>query len=199
MTSVVVLTKNYNYWGERSLEDAILLYFRGKIEILKADESKVIRAGVSKEGVRVKMPAPLVVRLLEFVGYKIKKDRLDYSDEAVFERDRSICQYWHTDEKGKRFKYRCTSDEKTIDHVIPKDQGGTKSYTNCVCSCKHCNNVLKKNRTPKEAGMELIREPKEPALRKGDMVIMTFSFNPHSKAHKAFNEIMGVEFSHKAN
>jgi 5-methylcytosine-specific restriction endonuclease McrA len=197
MTSVVVLTKNFNYWGERSIEDTIKLYFRGKIEVLKADESRVIRAGISKEGVRFKIPAPLVVRLLDFAGYKIKKDKIEYSDEAVFDRDRNICQYWHVDEKGRRFKYRTTNDERTIDHIIPKAQGGTKSFTNSVCACRHCNNVLKRNRTPKEAGMELIKLPKEPLIRKGDMAIVSFSFNPSSKAHTAFNEIMGASFSHE--
>jgi 5-methylcytosine-specific restriction endonuclease McrA len=195
MASVVVLTQRYLYWGERSIRDAIKLYFRGKIEILKADESKVIKAGVSKEGVRIKIPAPLVVRLVDFAGYKIKKDKIDYSDDAVYERDRSICQFWHTNEDGERFKYRCTKDERTIDHVIPRSRGGDTSFTNCVCACKHCNNKIKKNRTPEEAGLKLIREPKAPVLRKGDMAIITFTFDPKSKAHNALNEYMGVQFS----
>lgn len=194
---VVVVTRDFNYWGERSLRDTIRLYFRGKIEILKADDSRIIKAGISKEGITFKMPAPLVVRLLEFAGYKIKKERIEYSDQAVFDRDKNICQYWHKDKNGKRFKYRCTNGERTIDHVIPKAQNGKTSFTNCVCSCKHCNSVIKRNRTPKEAGLELIRAPKEPRLRKGDRAVIIFSFNPNNKAHVAYlKDIMCVDFSH---
>jgi 5-methylcytosine-specific restriction endonuclease McrA len=199
MMSVVVLTKNFNYWGERSLEDAIRLYFRGKVEILKHDENKVICSGTPKHGDKLTMHSPLVVRLLNFVGYKNKKDKFEYSDQAVFDRDLNICQYWHTDKNGNRFKYRCANNELSIDHVIPKDSGGTKSFLNSVCACKYCNNVLKRNRTPEEAGMELIRTPKEPKVRKGDMALRTFSFNPSSKAHAAFNELLGVSFSHEVN
>ena len=197
MASVVVLTRDGYYWGERSLKDTIKLYLKGKVHILSADESKVIHSGISRDGITFKMPAPLVVQLIKFWGYNIKKDVVAYSDRAVFDRDRNICQYWHKDSKGKRFKYKCTNDERTIDHVIPKDQGGTKSFTNSVCACRHCNNVLKKNRTPKEAGMSLIRVPEAPILRKGDMVIINFSFNPKSKSHRAYlRDVMRVNFSH---
>jgi len=197
MASVVVLTRDGYYWGERSLKDIIKLYVKGKVQVLSADESKVIRAGVSRDGVTFKMPAPLVVRLIKFWGYHIKKDTTQYSDQAVFNRDQNICQYWHTDERGNRFKYKCSSVDRTIDHVVPKDQGGTKSFTNCVCACKVCNSDVKKNRTPKEAGLRLIREPKEPKIKKGDMVVINFSFNPSSKAHVAYlRDVMKMDFNH---
>ncbi len=199
MSSVVVLTSNFAYWGERSVRDAVLLHCRGKIEILKADDSKVITAGINKQGITFKMSAPLVIRLLDFVGYHIKKDTVEYSDNAVYERDRNVCQYWHHKENGKRFKYRCTTEERTIDHVIPKYTGAQKSFKNCVCCCRHCNEKVKRNRTPKEAGMILLREPKAPRFRKGDMAIMTFSFNPRSIAHVAYFDYIGVEFSHEAS
>jgi len=198
MTNVVVLTKNWTYWGERSLEDAIRLYFRGKIEIVKADESREIRAGISRDGVVFKMPAPLVIRLLNFVGYKIKKEKIQFSEEAVYQRDNNICQYWHHDDTGKAFKYKCENSERTIDHVIPRSKGGENSFTNCVCSCRHHNITVKKNHLAEDVGLRLIRKPEVPRSRKGDMAIMTFSFNPHSKAHQAFYEAMGMSFSHVA-
>jgi hypothetical protein len=198
MTSVVVLTKNWMYWGERSLEDALRLYCRGKIEIVKADESREIRAGISRDGIVFKMPAPLVIRLLNFVGYKIKKEAIQFSEEAVFKRDSNICQYIHYDEKGKPFKYKCTENERSIDHVTPISRGGGNSFTNCVCACKYHNVTVKKNHTPEEVGLKFIRKPEIPKSRKGDMAIVTFSFNPHSKAHQAFYEAMGMSFSHVA-
>jgi 5-methylcytosine-specific restriction endonuclease McrA len=48
-----------------------------------------------------------------------------------------------------------------VDHVIPKDRGGTDSWENLVCACVRCNS-RKGNRTPEEAGMRLLRRPKKP-------------------------------------
>lgn len=196
MSSVVVLTSRWAYWGERSLRDAIRLQVKGKVEVLRADKSRTITAGISRSGIRFKMPAPLVVRLLKFKGYKYENEEIKYSDDAVYERDKNICQYWHQDERGKRFKYRCTTEERTIDHVLPQSRGGKTSFDNCVCSCWTCNTKVKKNRTPKEAGLVLIRQPYTPKHRKGDMAYITFSFNPSSKAHQAYYEYMQVDFSH---
>jgi hypothetical protein len=196
MTSVVVLTKNWVYWGERSLEDAIKLYFRGKIEIVKADESREIHAGISREGIVFKMPAPLVIRLLNFVGYKIKKEKIQFSEEAVFNRDSNVCQYAHTDENGKPFKYKCSYQDRTLDHILPISRGGKNSFENCVCACRYHNEKIKKNHTPEEVGLVLIRKPEVPKSHKGDMAIISFTFNPHNKAHQAFYEAMGASFSH---
>jgi len=192
MTSVVVLTKNWVYWGERSLEDAIKLYFRGKIEIVKADESREIHAGISREGIVFKMPAPLVIRLLNFVGYKIKSSIVNFSKEAVYARDEHICQYYHVDDNGKKYKHHCDENEISLDHIIPTSKGGPNNFLNTVTCCKWHNIQIKRGRTPKEAGLELIREPFVPKRNKGDMAIISFNFNPKNKAHMAFQEIFGV-------
>lgn len=195
---VVVLTASYVYWGERSLKEALKLIVRGKVEIVEADESREIRAGISRNGVTFKIPAPLVIRLLNFVGYKIKKEKVNFSEEAVYIRDGNICQYFHTDENGRRFKYKCMETEKSIDHVLPLSRGGKNCFTNCVCCCKEHNTRVKRNRTPGEAGLVLIRKPFVPVRRKGDMAIITFSFNPGNKAHVAYYQYMGMQFSHVA-
>jgi hypothetical protein len=46
--------------------------------------------------------------------------------------------------------------------VIPIVKGGTKTWDNIVTSCFQCNRK-KGGRTPEEAGMRLVREPREPA------------------------------------
>jgi len=186
--SVVVLTRDYVYWGERPLRDALRLIVKGKVEIVAADESKVIQAGINREGVVFKLPAPLVVRLLNFVGVKIKHEDINFSKEAVFERDENTCQYWHYDDRGKRFKHRCNEEELTIDHVLPKVRGGENSFLNTACCCRWHNEQVKRGRTPAEAGLELIRKPFVPKLRKGDMVVIRFRFNPQSEAHRVLRE-----------
>lgn len=197
MSNVVVLTKYWHFWGERPLRDAIRLIVKGKVEIIKADESKHIKTGLSRSGATFKMPAPLVIRLLEFGGYKIKKTTVKYSDAAIYNRDKNICQYWHYDDKGKPFKYRCSEDDRTKDHVLPRSRGGEDSFENVVTCCRWHNVDVKKNLTPEEAGLKLIRKPTKPRYNKGDMAILTFTFNPHSEAHKAYCECLGMEFSHR--
>ena len=42
------------------------------------------------------------------------------------------------------------SEELTIDHVIPRSQGGTSTWENCVLACVACNK-RKADRTPHQA------------------------------------------------
>jgi hypothetical protein len=193
MSNVVVLTKYWVFWGERPLKDAIKLVVKGKVEIVKADESKHIKTGISRNGAVFKMPAPLVVRLLEFGGIKIKSAEIKFSKEAVFARDANCCQYYHYDDNGRKYVHKCSDNEITLDHVIPKCKGGAdKEFTNSVTACNWHNVKVKRGRTPKEAGLELVRKPQVPSRVKGDMVIIRFQFNPDNEAHKAFKEIMGA-------
>lgn len=77
----------------------------------------------------------------------------------VFWRDHNQCQYC-----AKFFK----QSEMTMDHVLPKSKGGPKTWDNIVASCKGCNGK-KKDRTPKEANMPLIRKPYSPRVRMIDL------------------------------
>lgn len=192
MTNVIVLTKNWAFWGERSLKEAIKLIIKGKVEIIKADESRHIKTGWSRSGATFKIPAPLVIRLLEFSGFKVKTEEVKFSKEAVFRRDNYNCQYYHYDGNGNKYVHKCSKEEITLDHVIPKCKGGAhKEFTNAVTACNWHNVVIKRGRTPKEAGLELVRKPTEPKRVKGDMILLQFQFNPENTAHRAFQEIMG--------
>ena len=71
-------------------------------------------------------------------------------------RDNFTCQYTGV---------KMTPSELNFDHVIPKSQGGETSWTNLV-TCSKSINSLKANKTPKEAGLKLIRQPLEPAVMK---------------------------------
>jgi len=47
---------------------------------------------------------------------------------------------------------------------MPRSQGGTSSWTNCVAACVHCN-ARTAYRTPEQAGMKLRRRPVRPEWR----------------------------------
>ena len=127
-------------------------------------------------------------------GVPVKKR--DYSVDAIFDRDDNICQYWHYDNMGKAFKYRCTTDDRTIDHILPISRGGKSSFENCCCACKHCNEILKKNRTPEEVGMKLIRKPFAPAK---NFLVRKLLYNANDIADRTYYEkCLGRAFSHVA-
>ena len=52
-------------------------------------------------------------------------------------------------------------DDLTIDHVVPRSQGGQSTWENCVLACVACNHK-KANRTPSQAGMRLRKAPVRP-------------------------------------
>ena len=93
---------------------------------------------------------PQVIRSLYYDKKNIFKNKLNRKN--IFLRDNNTCQYC-----GKKF----STQELTIDHVIPKCQGGTNRWDNLVCCCVKCNRS-KGGRTPEQANMHLIRKPIKP-------------------------------------
>lgn len=69
---------------------------------------------------------------------------------AVHRRDGHRCQY---DD--------CTARGDTLDHVVPRAQGGRSTYQNLVSCCSACNS-RKGDRTPEQAGMKLKRPIRSP-------------------------------------
>src|SRR5215510_4010877 len=93
---------------------------------------------------------PRVIRLL---GYeKLPKQTVKFNRRNIFARDNNQCQYC-----GKKFP----TSELSLDHVIPRSQGGQSTWENVVCACVKCN-VKKGGRTPKQAHLTLIKKPEKP-------------------------------------
>jgi 5-methylcytosine-specific restriction endonuclease McrA len=100
--------------------------------------------------VRTQIAVPRIVRLL---GYdRLPQQTVKLNRRNLFARDRNQCQYC-----GRHFP---TAD-LSIDHVRPKAQGGGEAWENLVCACLWCN-AKKGGRTPAQAAMKLVREPKRP-------------------------------------
>jgi 5-methylcytosine-specific restriction endonuclease McrA len=75
--------------------------------------------------------------------------RLAFSRETLAKRDQYTCQYCNL---------ALTPSQITIDHILPRSQGGIKSFTNCVIACQRCN-IRKANKTLRQSGMRLLQEP----------------------------------------
>lgn len=100
--------------------------------------------------VRFQIAVPKIVRLL---GYdKLPRVNVKLNRRNLFARDQNRCQFC-----GKRFP----TTELSVDHVVPRSQGGTTCWENVVCACLRCN-VRKGGRTPEQARMHLIGAPRRP-------------------------------------
>src|SRR5262249_10241167 len=106
-----------------------------------------VRAG------RVRFRAPEVVCLARYD--RLPGAAVTFSRRNVARRDHHTCQYCGAQPGGEAI---------TIDHVIPRSQGGPTSWTNCVAACNACN-AGKADRTPEQAGMRLRPRPNRPEWR----------------------------------
>jgi len=100
--------------------------------------------------VRFQIAVPRIIRLL---GYdKLPRQEVKFNRRNIYARDSSRCQYC-----AKKF----STTELSLDHVLPKSQGGKSTWENIVCCCVKCN-VRKGGRTPEQANMHLMSKPIKP-------------------------------------
>jgi 5-methylcytosine-specific restriction endonuclease McrA len=100
--------------------------------------------------VRFQIAVPRIIRLL---GYdKLPRQDVKFNRRNIYARDGNRCQYC-----GKKFP----TTELSLDHVIPKSQGGKTTWENIVCCCVNCN-VKKGGRTPEQAHLHLVTKPIKP-------------------------------------
>jgi len=100
--------------------------------------------------VRFQIAIPRIIRLL---GYdKLPRQDVKFNRRNLYARDGNRCQYC-----GKRMP----TPELSLDHVLPRSQGGKTTWDNIVCCCIKCN-VKKGGRTPEQANMHLITRPVKP-------------------------------------
>jgi len=117
------------------------------------------------------LAVPRVIRLL---GYdRLPQQHVKLNRRNLFARDGNRCQYC-----GHHFP----TQELSIDHVVPKTQGGGESWTNLVCSCVRCN-ARKGGRTPEQARMALIKKPVQP--RRNPLISVKLG-HPRYESWRAF-------------
>lgn len=95
-----------------------------------------------------KVPEVIVLKNYD----KLPSNAVTFSRRNIFKRDKFTCNYC-----GKQ----PGSEELTLDHILPRSQGGQSTWTNCTLSCIKCN-AYKADRTPEQAKMKLRHEPHRP-------------------------------------
>lgn len=120
-------------------EDAVKAVIAERVTVL-ASYDTVVRSPTYE------MQLPSVLMLRQFI---------DINRPAAFSR-------WNL---SVRDHFKCvycgSPDDLTFDHVVPRSRLGPMSFSNAVLACLKCNQ-RKANRTPKEAGMTMRREPYTP-------------------------------------
>jgi len=147
---VLVLNATYEPVNVCVARRAIVLILKG-LALAEEESNGVLRSA------SFVMPVPSVIRLLEY--RRIPHPARALSRKNILLRDRHTCQYCAR---------VLSSPELTLDHIIPRSQGGKSAWENLAACCHACNN-RKGDRTPEEAGMKLLRQPR--------------SFNLHTSRH----------------
>lgn len=145
-TRVLLLNAGYEPLRLIGVKRAVVLLLQSKAELVEATEDML-------RSQRSHMVAPLVIRLVRYIVVPRRK-YLPCTRRFVLIRDRETCQYCGLT-PGRR--------ELTIDHVLPKMQGGGTTWDNVVAACAACNHK-KGGRTPQQANMHLRTMPKQPAF-----------------------------------
>lgn len=141
---VLVLNASYEPLQIISVRRAIVLVLQEKAELIEAAEQRLRASSFA-------IDAPLVIRLVRYIRIP-RRLRLPCSRRGVLARDRDTCQYCGT-QPGRT--------HLTIDHVIPRSQGGQTCWDNVVTACRECNRK-KGGRTPEQAHMLLATRPRQP-------------------------------------
>lgn len=139
--SVLILNGQYEPLTVCQARRALILLVLGRAEMVEAS-GHIVRSPVTV------FPVPSVIRVPRAV--RPHRRSLPLTKKNVLRRDGHRCQYCGS-----------TQGKMTADHVVPRSRGGAESWRNLVCACAACNR-RKGNRTPQQAGMELLRAPSTP-------------------------------------
>jgi 5-methylcytosine-specific restriction endonuclease McrA len=167
--SVLVLNKYYAAIRVVSVRRALSLLYRRLAEVIQVESNEFtnydfdswrevseFRAKFERQRhewvrcVRFELAVPRIVRLMLYD--RLPRQTVKFNRRNIYARDHNRCQYC-----GKRLP----TTDLSLDHIIPRSQGGKSTWENIVCCCVKCN-VRKGGRRPDEASIRLIAQPVRP-------------------------------------
>jgi 5-methylcytosine-specific restriction endonuclease McrA len=140
---VLALSHTYEPLGVIDWDKAITLLCSGKVNVLSEYEREVRSPSTT-----LKIPSVVVFRH----NKRAKTKTVRFSRNNIWIRDEGKCQYC-----GKHV----STKEFTLDHVVPRTNGGTTIWSNVVTCCYPCNQK-KGDKSPSQANMRLLRQPIKP-------------------------------------
>jgi 5-methylcytosine-specific restriction endonuclease McrA len=142
---VLALASNYEPLGIISWTKAVSLVYSNKVSVIE-EYNTVLRSPTTT------IKAPAVVLFKRGFFAKNKKNGVKFSRKNVWIRDEGYCQYC---------KKQISYSSFTLDHIVPKTNGGKTTWENVVTCCHICNQ-RKANKSLKECGFTLIKLPRKP-------------------------------------
>lgn len=145
-TPVLVLNASYEAIDEIAADRAVVLLLSGAAESIADREP---RFPIRSKHLEIVLPE--TIRLVRYVYLEHVTQVRDESRATlagVLRRDKHRCGY-------------CAGWARTVDHIRPRSRGGPNTWANLIACCAPCN-TSKADRTPEEAGMRLLWEPKAP-------------------------------------
>ncbi|MEZ4516790.1 MAG: HNH endonuclease [Chloroflexota bacterium] len=103
---------------------------------------------------------------------KRPRPRISLSKREILRRDNYTCQYC-----GRKMR------TLTLDHIIPRWQGGPHTWTNLVAACSSCNRH-KGGKPIAEVNMRLHRMPFEPSPT------AAYRFGSHLEQHQEWAQFI---------
>ena len=141
---VLVLNASYEPFQVIPVRRALVLLLQQKAELVEMSQQQ-LRSRYLEHTV------PSVIRLQRYIHLPHRR-RVPCSRRGIFLRDRDMCQYCGV---------QLSRTQLTLDHVIPRSQGGITGWENLVTACRTCNS-RKGGRTPEQANMSLLQVPRQP-------------------------------------
>lgn len=143
MQRVLVLDAFYQPSRVVSWERAICMLYDERAEVVENTSEVVSSPSVT-------MHVPSIIRMTRKT--RSRKVSIKFSRANVLLRDGHTCQYCRREFEPHQIN---------CDHVLPRSRGGRTEWENIVAACYPCNG-RKGDRTPGEAKMPLLREPRKP-------------------------------------
>lgn len=132
-------------------QEATTIYARDLVTWTLGETIRTVRGGFSRSGSQSSIQLHSIIACAGDL-HSARPHKPALSNKVLFRRDQNLCMYC-----GKSFADR----DLSCDHILPTSRGGRNVWVNVVAACKRCNH-FKQNRTPEEAGMELLALPFEP-------------------------------------
>lgn len=130
-----------------SVQESVKAVFRGRVTVVE-EWDQIIRSP------SMQMRVPKVVALNQYAPVNSAPK---FCRRSIMLRDRFRCQYC-----GQRF----TSEELTLDHVIPREKGGTTVWDNILSACVDCNTSKRNQHAQwsgrKGQGIRPLKPPRQP-------------------------------------
>ena len=112
-SSVLLLNQNFVPLTLCSVRRAVVMVWAGKAEIVMSTEERL-------HSISMSFAIPSIIKLISFVRVPYRWN-IQLTRQNIMRRDHGVCQYC-----GRK------EGRMTIDHVIPRSQGGGDTWGNLV-------------------------------------------------------------------